>query len=1207
MTNRLLTPLLLALATLALAASPACALRGHAFLQAFGGKGSGAGQFEEPSDVAVNDAVGQVYVLDQGNSRIEIFNAKEEYESQFDGSATPAKAFAFGTVPLTGAIAVDDSCYFKKLSGGACTAADPSNGDVYVTDPGNRVVDKFSASGAYLGQLRQASGGAVFTFPELRDELEQGLEGVAVDTDGVVLADYDAHVSGDVASFSNGEPSTLISSRNLLNETGVGFNRFGFAVDSEHNVYARKGGFGSAFLVDKFSGGGQAPEALSALMVPFVNEETSAVAVDLATNEVFLDNVGSIGAFSSTGVTQERFGAEEGLKHLTAGAGVAVAHENSTDSTVYVADTTTDVVDVFGPEPPGPPAMVVGSTSVSSVTGDSATFQVEVNPHGASTDYHFEYGPCASTSACATSAYGESVPVSDGVVGSDFEVHVVSAHPQDLQPGTVYHFRVVAHNEHVPAGSAVEGEEVVFRTQTVGPFALPDDRSWELVSPPDKHGALIEPIFGQVQGGPVQASVSGDAITYTTSSPSELEPDGNSLAGQVLSMRTVSGWGSRDIAIPHSAATGTRLGNGSEYRFFSSDLGLSVVQPFGVFDPELSPQASEQTAFLHADYQPGHPGEPCSQSCFTPLVIGCPTEGEECSSQVQAAENVPAGTRFGQEGKCPTKIAVCGPRFVGATPDLSHVVIDSEAALTEGPSAPAKDSLYEWTAGKLSLISVLPASGEGGASVAGVLGQGSGGVTQGARHAISPDGSRVVWKSISAEPHLYLRDMTSGAGETVRLDPGLKGKPEFQLANTDVSKVYFTDSGDLYEYDVEGRQLVRLTENANIGEGVLGASEDASYVYFTAGGVLAPGAVPGECFEAARFETTCNLYVLHNGTIKLVIVLSGADAADWAEFAGLSRQTARVSPDGRWLAFMSQRSLTGYDNRDAFSGKPDEEVYLYDAEHERVLCASCDPTGSRPSGVEYEQLAGIGHKSLVIASGEWDKGQWLAATIPGWTPYTGASSLYQSRYLSNTGRLFFNSHDPLAPRDVNGTWDVYEYEPPGVGTCTTSAVTYSESSQGCVSPISSGDSSEESAFLDASETGGDVFFLTAAHLSTLDTDTSLDVYDAHECPTAAPCQPAAGSVPPPCTNEASCRAAPTPQPTIFAAPASATFTGADNPAGLGAQSLKPRSLTRAQKLARALRVCARKPRDKRAACVKRARRSYGPLGKKQTKSNRRVG
>lgn len=51
--------------------------------------------------------------------------------------------------------------------------------------------------------------------------------------------------------------------------------------------------------------------------------------------------------------------------------------------------------------------------------------------------------------------------------------------------------------------------------------------------------------------------------------------------------------------------------------------------------------------------------------------------------------------------------------------------------------------------------------------------------------------------------------------------------------------------------------------------------------------------------------------------------------------------------DGEWLVCMSLRSLTGYDNHDAVSGTPDEEVYLYDAIG-RVWCVSCNPTGMRP-------------------------------------------------------------------------------------------------------------------------------------------------------------------------------------------------------------------------------------------------------------------
>ena len=36
---------------------------------------------------------------------------------------------------------------------------------------------------------------------------------------------------------------------------------------------------------------------------------------------------------------------------------------------------------------------------------------------------------------------------------------------------------------------------------------------------------------------------------------------------------------------------------------------------------------------------------------------------------------------------------------------------------------------------------------------------------------------------------------------------------------------------------------------------------------------------------------------------------------------------------------------------DAVSGQPDEEVYLYDAVANRLVCVSCNPTGARPVGV----------------------------------------------------------------------------------------------------------------------------------------------------------------------------------------------------------------------------------------------------------------
>jgi hypothetical protein len=298
---------------------------------------------------------------------------------------------------------------------------------------------------------------------------------------------------------------------------------------------------------------------------------------------------------------------------------------------------------------------------------------------------------------------------------------------------------------------------------------------------------------------------------------------------------------------------------------------------------------------------------------------------------------------------------------------------------------------------------------------------------------------------------------------------------------------------------------------------------------------------------------------------------------------------------------MSDRSLTGYDNRDANSGVADEEVYLYDAQSHRLACASCDPTGARPVGVFDNQEAG--HELIVDEVHAWSQ-RWLAASIPGWDGNSsqGTVAQYQPRYLSDSGRLFFDSADALAPQDTNGLEDVYEYEPEGVGACASSGGAFSEKAGGCISLISSGTSREESALLDASESGGDVFFLTSARLLPQDTDTAFDVYDAHVCGgEGVPCSSAALS-PPPCTTADACRTAPTPQPSLFGAPSSATFIGVGNGTPV-TSPIKARPPSRAQELARALKACRRNHnKHKRSSCERLAHKKYPSKASKSSRS-----
>lgn len=735
------------------------------------------------------------------------------------------------------------------------------------------------------------------------------------------------------------------------------------------------------------------------------------------------------------------------------------------------------------------PTIEAKSQSVTEVTANSATLGAVVNPGGAETAYRFEY---TSEEQFQREGFtgAARIPIPDGQLSPGNEGNPVTAHPQGLQPGIVYHFRVVAENtisksEGKPVVGEVgeKGEEIVhtFNTQTNGAFALPDKRTWELVSPADKHGALIE---DPESVGAVQAATDGDSFTYLTSAPTESQPQGNSNHTQVLSTRTNSGWGSLDIATSREIANGfNQSAPHEEYRFFSEDLSLSVVQPVGVALAPLSPEATERTPFLRTDYTGGNREAPCVSSCYLPLVTGAP-----------GFADVPEGTKIAPTCTAMTAAEVCQPEVEGASSDGHHIVLRStyEPLTTGAPNG----SLYEWTEGQqLQLVSILP---NGTAANQMILGSvlslnGSGHEKNIVKNAISVDGSRIVWSDTEG---LYLRDVTSQ--KTVELG-GKNAK--FQVASGDGSRVFFTSNGDLSVFEAPSNGLLSaghvtdLTPGGELRGLVLGASQDASSVYFVASGVL--NTAPSASGEVAQTDQP-NLYVYRAGVTKLIAVLSEEDHPDWGEYSKGYVTPTRVSSNGRWLAFMSERPLTGYDNRDAASSVPDEEVFLYDAMADggqgRLVCASCNATGARPHGV-FDEAVISGKTPLFDRELAWDGGRWLAGNVP-----EATTELYQSRYLSDSGSLFFNSHDALVPSDVNNTEDVYEYEPDGVGSCTSATGPGSSvslvGSKGCVSLISSGTNKEESAFLDASEGGDDVFFLTSAQLSTLDSDSLVDVYDA---------------------------------------------------------------------------------------------------------------
>lgn len=1167
--------------------------------------GTSSGPFELPQGVAVNEATGEIYVSDGGRQVVDVFSASGTYLSQLTG--TPPSA------PVSGS--------FQDPAG---LAVDQTTGDLYVTDPRSGVVDVFNASGEYVSQFGSGLLGGAYG------------ESIAVnDATGVAyVGDSGADVVYPFSALGSFLPPEWHGASTPAGSFGGGYVYAGID-QSDGHVYVAT----TQSVVDEFKSSSTeeyAGQITGTPTGPFGN--LRAVAVDPTSGDVYVaEAAGVVDVFGPsvvvpdvstepatepkpTGAVLEgsvspdeagpatcRFvwGASAEFGH-TAPCSAPVANGNGSVSvhaaiaglrpdTNYVYRLTASNANgtdagqpsqnrEFKTTGPG----IEGESTVD-IASTSATLSAQIDPNGTPTFYYFQYGTSSGYGVDAP-ALSEAAP--HGVlVGATAGYQTISVHLQGLEPEATYHYRVVAVSEPTPGEyETFAGSDLTFSTQAAGgESALPDGRAWEMVTPPYKQGSgLIAD--GNEQGADIQSAEDGSAITYAATSPFVENPAGSrSLeVTQVFSSRITPGsWQTNDISTAHDeGATAIAVGSSAEYKLFSSDLALGLVVPEGHTALPPLPAGSEKTIYLRK-----------ASGAYEALVT---------------AANVPPGTKFGG-----TEEIGAGFSFVTATPDFSHVVLSAPFPLTSTPGDIG--GLYVWSEGKLQLASVLP----DGTPTQGSLGDRDNVV----RNAISSDGSRLVWE----EGPLYMRDMTRK--ETIQVDapqgvpqPSGNGGSRFITASSDDSRIFFTSperltsdatvseaSPDLYEFELTSAtnqplagKLSDLSVDGNRGEsadvqGVIGASEDGTSVYFVAHGVLGDG---GEHGAEAGGE---NLYLAsYDETAKdwsppvFIATLSPADAHSWGvslENLDLNQMTARVSPNGQYLAFMSERSLTGYDNRDASSGARDEEVFLYNAPAGRLACVSCNPTGARPQGLfegsKYEE-------NLVDYAKNWQE-RWIAGNIPGWDSTDLSHSLYQPRYLSNSGRLFFNSSDALVPGDVNGKEDVYEYEPNGVGSCqgTThgqnAGVVFSESAGGCIGLISSGTSGEESAFLDASANGSDVFFLTLSRLAAQDQDTSLDVYDAHECSGTSPCAPPTALAPPPCTTGDACKPAPAPQPAVFGAPASETFSGAGNvsPASGSTAAVTSRSSTKAEKLANALKACKKKPKRTRAGCESQARKRYG--------------
>jgi hypothetical protein len=868
----------------------------------------------------------------------------------------------------------------------------------------------------------------------------------------------------------------------------------------------------------------------------------------------------------------------------------------------------------------GAAPVAVSEESVGKLGSNEATVRAEIAPGGVAATYEVEYEPGKRTPAQSLPASVTAVPVSQRLTG--------------LQPGTEYHFRFIAHSEL----GAAEGAEEEFTTPAAVSFgggassgcpnstltgfsaALPDCRAVELVSPANEVGDVYDP--GEslreediTTARPFRAAAGGGTLAYLAD-PGPVGGDGSSAKGrgnEYLAIRGPlsgpQGWETSDITPPIAEEENASFER--EYVSFSDDLSVGLVAseaPLLAANP--SPQGPPGCQVLYSrNSGAGLGGE------FHALFTETQTPGQ-CGEIQNSAE--------GRDGYL---------IFTGESADHAQKFFQTPIPLTQAATEAELlgGNLYDSLDDGLSQVNQLPGGGVDPNATFG----GPSELLQNPpdlSRAISADGSRVFWSTLElgenaseqrvALPQaLYAREQPSSpSASTVQLDTaqsgasGASGGGLFRTASSDGSKVFFTDckrltvdstadpsegcqtGSDLYEYDFTrpvGERLTDLTVDRDAGDalganvrGVIGASEDGSYVYFVAGGTL-------ESATNSRMEGPealgDNLYVEHYGggeweTPRFIAALAAHDNevgfglnspfaaggrvyGDWRP--NLGSRTAEVSSDGHHLVFQSSRRLTGYDTgvpavekiEPALHEEIQSEVFVYSAGTGDLSCASCDPTGA-PFGRQnvaqhYEP----------------------AAYLP-----VSSSNTFMERWMNAEGtEVFFDSSQPLISGDSNGVQDVYEWKADGTSGCPAGAGEFG----GCVFLLSGGESSDFSFLVDVSENGEDVFITHRGQLDGVGPrDDKVHMYDVR----------VDGGFPDialACTGTG-CQGVP-PAPPSFVTPSSVTFSGAGN---------FPQLVTAKKTAKRRAIKCAKGKKLDRGRCVKK--KAKKKIKSKKTVNDRRA-
>ena len=702
----------------------------------------------------------------------------------------------------------------------------------------------------------------------------------------------------------------------------------------------------------------------------------------------------------------------------------------------------------------------------------SADLNARINPNGEATTYRFEYG--------LTNEYGTNAPIPDGALAASSTGQSVSVHLEGLQSGSTYHFRVVAENKW--GVQATLGQTFTFSPpncpnelirQQTGANYLPDCRAYELVTPGVAKGVTLG------VAGPTSTMATAPSRFAFNGSLGLIEEAGdppNVFFDLYVATRTESGWKTRFVGIPakESLVTGPRSGEGG-VSTIPTNTGMDryVIWDGGASNFCIPPGCNEYR---------GH-NAPFLYDASGQRLTRLPTNLKEVTDweifdKPTGNFELPLG-RGSQE----------------TSGDLNHFVFAWDyPAFAPGGRTATPGTVYDNDITQNTVTAVSKT--QNGDDIPRETPVDGGPEELLEVRRVSEDGSHILMAAAAGQRecdffnnctyeypiHLWMRvnqaityDVTDGALGRL-LGMTRDGSMVSFESKEQVTADDHDNSVDIYQWSEQGG-VTRVTT----GDGVSGDQDGCSAVWaegcdavFVKTQGSANEEVLGGCpcyshrgnhdnamarrsgelyfYSPEQLDGSQgiagqrNLYTHRDGETQYVTTLKFDEP--------LSR--IQVSPDNSHAAFITPSRLTAYDN--------DRRVmmYVYEPATGAIRCASCLPDGGKP---------------------EFD----VAASQNG-------------LFMTDDGRAFFSTSDPVVPKDTNDLRDVYEFVEGRAQLITTGTASKDRGLSGAAGVVG------------VSSDGTDLYFSTYDSIIPADQNgPQMKVYDARVnggipfAPPDAPC------------------------------------------------------------------------------------------------------